>query len=155
MELRIRRPEKYSGNPTPAVGWREFMELRSQVEQRQPKGSCVIMVGNAIRPHEVDTNESYRAVCDDLKEEIAKYADVKQLVVPRPGSTFDYSKGGGADRKGVGKAFAKFADAKTAKEAMQELAKRTFNGNDLSLDLYDEQKFDARDFSGAPLPQGE
>lgn len=147
MELRIKRPEKFPGNPTPAVCWREFMEMRTELERSTPKGSSVVVVANAIRQHEVDSNESFRAVCDDLREEFSKYGQVISLVVPRPGSTYDYS-GGTADRKGVGKAFVKYSDHKIAKEAVVELSKRTFSGIDLNVDLFDEIKFDARDFSG-------
>lgn len=64
MELRMKRPDKFQGNPTPSVTWREFMELRSNVE----KGlSSVVMVAGAIRESELDDDESFRAVTDDMK----------------------------------------------------------------------------------------
>ena len=37
MELRIKRPEKFPGPPTASVDWREFMELRAEVEANKPK----------------------------------------------------------------------------------------------------------------------
>ncbi len=150
MELRIKRPEKFPGNPTPAVCWREFMEMRTELEKEAPVGSSVIVVANAIRQHEVDNNESYRAVLEDLKDEFAKYGEVVSLVVPRPGSTYDYS-GGSVAKRGVGKAFAKYASHKAAKDAVAELSKRTFSGIDLGVDFYDELKFENRDFSCAGL----
>lgn len=150
MELRIKRPEKFPGNPTPAVCWREFMEMRAEVEKEAPTGSSVLVINNAIRQHEVDHNDSYRAVCEDLKDELSKLGEVVSLVVPRPGSSYDYS-GGSVARKGVGKAFVKYPSHKVAKDAVAELSKRTFAGLDLGIDFYDELKFENRDFSSAGL----
>jgi len=153
MELRMKRPEKFPGNPTPAVTWREFMELRTEVEATKPKGSRVVVVGRTIRDGELEGADSFNAVLDDLREEMAKHGEVTALVVPKPdagGGAFDYSGGAvSVDKQGVGKCFVKFSSADVAKEAMISLAGRTFAGQELEVDAYDEARFDARDFYGA------
>lgn len=154
MELRVKRPEKYVGNPTPSVTWREFLELRGEVESSEPQGSCVVMVGNAIRTNEADASEeSYRAVCDHLREEIGKHGVIVDMVVPRlkdsAAFAFDYSEGSlPKEAHGVGKCFVRFKSHGAAEEAIQELAKKNFDGQDLTAELFEEEPFLARNFSG-------
>jgi len=154
MELRLKRPEKFQGNPTPAVTWREFMEMRSELEASQPAGSSVVSLGGAIRPGELESkNEDvYKALCADLRSECSKYGSVVDVVVPREsaaGATFDYSGGAvAAEKKGVGKAFIKYKSHEEATAALKELGQRLFEGHELDLDLFDEQRFNARDFYG-------
>jgi hypothetical protein len=136
MELRLKRPDKFQGNPTPSVTWREFMELRAKMEKDQ---SRVVVVGGAIRENELEDGESYRAVVDDLKEEISKYGEIVSIVVPKPQVSFNYSSGAvQSDPMGVGKCFVKFIDSSAAENAVAELSKRTFSGGDLSVGIFDE-----------------
>jgi splicing factor U2AF subunit len=95
---------------------------------------------------------SRQALCADLRAECGKYGTVTDLVVPRQGSSgasFDYSGGAvAAEKKGVGKCFVKYKSHAEAASALKELGQRLFEGRELDLDLFDEQRFNARDFYG-------
>lgn len=146
MELRLKRPDKFQGNPSPSVTWKEFMEMRGEIE----KGlSRVLVVDGAIRANELDDDESFRAVTDDLMEELTKYGAIDSLVIPRSQPSFNYSGGVvESDTMGVGKCFVKYKDSAVAANAITELSKRTFAGCDLSVNTFEEARFDSRDFSG-------
>lgn len=58
-------------------------------------------------------------ICDDVREECAKFGTVTGLKVPRP-------SGGSRQSAGVGKIFVKFDSTESAKKALQALAGRKF-----------------------------
>lgn len=64
------------------------------------------------------TNKSTE-ICDDVREECAKYGKVLDLKVPRPA-------GGSRQSAGVGRIFVKFESAEATTSALNALAGRKF-----------------------------
>jgi hypothetical protein len=132
------------------------MAMRGEFEA---KGSSVLVVGNAVREGEVEaSDDSWRAVCDDMREELSKGHShaIVDLVVPRPkdnttaaAAGFDYSGGQvAAETNGVGGCFVRFSSAAAAEDAMKEIAKKVFDGKQLEVGIFDEARFLSRDFKG-------
>lgn len=58
-------------------------------------------------------------ICEDVKEECAKYGEVLEMKVPRP-------SGGSRQSNGVGKIYVKYDTPDSASKALQALAGRKF-----------------------------
>ena len=74
-------------------------------------------------------------ICDDVKEECEKYGKITDMKIPRP-------VGGSRQSNGVGKIYLKYADAESAKKALQSLAGRQFAQRTVVATYFDEASFE-------------
>ena len=89
LELRIKRPEKFPGNPTPSVTWREFLELRN--EALTMRSTLISLSGEQlIRPGELQaSDESKRSVFEDIRSQCMKHGTVVEVIAPQSGVASD------------------------------------------------------------------
>jgi len=81
----------------------------------------VLLLLNMVSPDDLLNDEDYSEICEDVRDECAKFGPVLSIQVPRP------PVGGGSAGPGVGKIFVKFADKSACKRALQALAGRKFS----------------------------
>lgn len=122
LELRIKRPEKFPGNPTPSVTWREFLEHRN--ETFAGRSTTISLWGrNLIRPGELEaSDDSFRALIEDVRAECSKYGTIIECSVCGTSDTH-------------AKAHVKFEAAGEAQMAVRELSKLSFSGDALTAEM--------------------
>ena len=81
LELRIKRPEKFPGNPTPSVTWREFLELRNQA-LGEKKSILGISIDQLARPGELKFKAGYEALVEDIRLQCCKFGKVLKVMMP-------------------------------------------------------------------------
>lgn len=102
------------------------------------KDSTVVLLKNMVTPEEVD-----ETLEEDVKEECGKHGAVEKVHVY-------LAHPPGRNTVGPGtfvKVFVKFADAASAKRAIDQLNGRWFACKVISAEVYDEEKFLAGDYS--------
>jgi splicing factor U2AF subunit len=102
---------------------------------------CMVML-NMVTPDELQDDEEYRDIMEDISEECGKYGTVEGIRIPRPVAK-KQKKGWGAEtisateadqnRKideasGVGRVYVMYTDVAGAKTAMDALGGRQFGG---------------------------
>ncbi|TMW55104.1 hypothetical protein Poli38472_013866 [Pythium oligandrum] len=100
--------------------------------------SRVIVLLNMVTADELEDDEEYNDILDDIKTECERFGPVLSLVIPRPRDGYHTA---------VGKVFVEFADIASAQGASQELHGRGFANRTVSVEFMDEQKYARRDFS--------
>ncbi|KAF1813653.1 hypothetical protein P152DRAFT_457032 [Eremomyces bilateralis CBS 781.70] len=94
----------------------------------------VLQLLNMVTPEELMDNDEYEEICEDVKEECAKYGPVNDLKIPRPS--------GGRQSAGVGKIFVKFEQPESAQRAFKALAGRKFADRTVVVSFFSEEYFD-------------
>lgn len=100
--------------------------------------SRVIILNNMVTPEELEDEEEYTDILDDIKSECERFGKVLSLVIPRP-------RDGVASA--VGKVFVEFDSVPSAQAASTELHGRGFANRIVAVEFMDEQKYARRDFS--------
>jgi splicing factor U2AF 65 kDa subunit len=100
--------------------------------------SRVIILNNMVTPEELEDEEEYVDILDDIKTECERFGVVQSLVIPRPRDGFHAA---------VGKVFVEFGDVAMAQAASTELHGRGFANRIVSVEFMDESKYAQRDFS--------
>ncbi|ORY66464.1 uncharacterized protein BCR38DRAFT_180766 [Pseudomassariella vexata] len=95
----------------------------------------VLQLLNMVTPEELMDNDDYEEICEDVKEECAKFGEVIGLKVPRP-------SGGSRQSAGVGKIFVKFDTKESAKKALTALAGRKFADRTVVTTYFPEENFE-------------
>lgn len=89
---------------------------------------------NPFRP-ELVADRSPLEICEDINEECSKYGQILSMKIPRPA-------GGSRQSAGVGKIYIKYADAASAKNALQALAGRKFADRTVVTTYFDEASYE-------------
>ncbi len=76
---------------------------------------------NLVKPDELQNDDDYRDIIQDVQEECAKHGMVEKVIIPRPKP--------GVDVLGLGKAFVYFLSDDSAGKAQLALHGRIFDGN--------------------------
>ncbi|EQL03156.1 U2 snRNP auxilliary factor, large subunit, splicing factor [Ophiocordyceps sinensis CO18] len=116
------------------VGITAISGLASQMASDTDKGRVVQLL-NMVTPEELLDNEEYEEICDDVREECAKFGKVLELKAPRP-------SGGSRQSAGVGKVFVKFDSTDSAHQALTALAGRKFADRTVVTTYFPEENFD-------------
>ncbi|KAK6179221.1 hypothetical protein SNE40_011630 [Patella caerulea] len=98
----------------------------------------VLCLMNMILPEELDDEEEYEDIVEDVKEECGKYGVVRSLEIPRPIM--------GVDVPGLGKIFVEFNSIIDCQKAQQALAGRKFSQRVVVTSYYDPDKYHRREF---------
>lgn len=105
--------------------------------------SCMVML-NMVTPEELQDDEEYADIVEDIRDECTKYGAVTDVRVPRPAKeskgaaahqwkrTQDEGAAGGQDkageREGVGRVYVRYAETEHCAEALKAIAGRQFGG---------------------------
>ena len=98
----------------------------------------VLSLMNMITPDELEDEEEYEDILEDVKEECSKYGIVRSLEIPRPIK--------GVDVPGCGKIFVEFNSIIDCQKAQQALTGRKFSNRVVVTSYYDPDKYHRREF---------
>ncbi|KAK2190005.1 hypothetical protein NP493_89g03006 [Ridgeia piscesae] len=98
----------------------------------------VLCLMNMVTPEELEDEDEYEDILEDVKEECGKYGTVKSLEVPKPIK--------GIEVPGVGKIYVEFNSVIDCQKAQQALAGRKFSNRVVVTSYYDMDKYHRREF---------
>lgn len=108
----------------------------------QPTGpgpaSEILCLMNMVTPDELEDEEEYEDILEDVKEECGKYGYVKSVEIPRPIK--------GVEVPGLGKIFVEFGSFIDCQKAQQALSGRKFSNRVVVTSYFDPDRFHHRDF---------
>jgi len=102
--------------------------------------SRVLVLKNMVQLAELQIDEEYQEIYEDVKEECEKYGKVLSLKIPRP-------KPGQTNAPGVGKIYVEYSSVEEAKEARKILQGRTFDEHTVEVAYHNEEKYAKDDFT--------
>lgn len=98
----------------------------------------VLCLLNMVTPEELEDEEEYDDIVDDVREECSKYGSVKSVEIPRPIP--------GVEVPGVGKIFVEFNSILDCQKAQQHLAGRKFANRVVVTSFYDPDRYHLHEF---------
>lgn len=98
----------------------------------------VLCLMNMVTPEELQDDEEYDEILDDVREECGKYGQVKSLEIPRPIQ--------GVEVPGCGKIFVEFSSTVDCQKAQQALTGRKFANRVVVTAYFDLDKYHRREF---------
>lgn len=98
----------------------------------------VLCLMNMITPEELEDEEEYDDIFEDVKEECGKYGSVKSLEIPRPIK--------GVEVPGVGKIFVEFNSILDCQKAQQNLTGRKFANRVVVTSFFSPDRYHRREF---------
>ena len=101
--------------------------------------SCpVLCLSNMVTIEDLENEEDYEDIMEDIKEECGKFGTVISLEIPRPIQ--------GVEVRGVGQIFVEFASSEDCKNAEKNLTNRKFNNKRVATKFMDLDTYQRRDF---------
>ncbi|ETN05010.1 hypothetical protein F442_13867 [Phytophthora nicotianae P10297] len=97
--------------------------------------SRVIVLLNMVTPEELEDEEEYADILDDIKGECERFGAVPSLLLPRPRDGIPSA---------VGKVYVEFGDVQSAQAAATELHGRGFSNRTVAVEFMDEGKYARR-----------
>ncbi|RWS13205.1 splicing factor U2AF 50 kDa subunit-like protein [Dinothrombium tinctorium] len=98
----------------------------------------VLCLMNMVTPEELQDEEEYEDIVEDIREECSKYGIVKSIEIPRPIE--------GVEVPGLGKIFVEFNSIADCQKAQQNLAGRKFANRVVVTSFLDPDKYHRREF---------
>ncbi|CAH1784996.1 unnamed protein product [Owenia fusiformis] len=98
----------------------------------------VLCLMNMITPEELEDEEEYDDIVEDIREECGKYGAVKSLEIPRPIQ--------GVEVPGCGKIYVEFNSIIDCQKALQGLTGRKFASRVVVTSFYDPDRYHRREF---------
>jgi splicing factor U2AF subunit len=98
----------------------------------------VLCLMNMITPEELEEEEEYDDIVDDIKTECGKYGVVKSIDIPRPIK--------GIEVPGVGKIYVEFYSISDCLRVQTNLGGRKFANRVVVTSFYDPEKYHRREF---------
>ncbi|XP_013782446.1 splicing factor U2AF 50 kDa subunit-like [Limulus polyphemus] len=98
----------------------------------------VLCLMNMVMPEELQDEEEYEDILEDIKEECNKYGVVKSVEIPRPIE--------GVDVPGCGKVFVEFNSVIDCQKAQQNLTGRKFAERVVVTSYFDPDRYHRREF---------
>ncbi|EDW92286.1 splicing factor U2AF 50 kDa subunit [Drosophila yakuba] len=93
----------------------------------------ILCLLNMVLPEELLDNEEFEDIRSDIKQECAKYGDVRSIKIPRPVGQFP--------KRGCGKVFVQFESVEDSQKALKALSGRKFSGRIVMTSFYDPDKY--------------
>ncbi|KAE9361817.1 hypothetical protein PF008_g675 [Phytophthora fragariae] len=100
--------------------------------------SRVIVLLNMVTPEELEDEEEYADILDDIKGECERFGAVPSLLLPCPRDGIPSA---------VGKVFVEFGDVQSAQNAATELHGRGFSNRTVIVEFMDEGKYARRELA--------
>ncbi|KAH9145486.1 hypothetical protein AeRB84_010617 [Aphanomyces euteiches] len=107
--------------------------------EEEEKPTPVIQLGNMVQASELEDDDEFADLKEDIEEECNKFGKVVALEIPRPN--------GNETVLGVGKVFVRFEDISGAQAAIKALKGRKFGGNIVEVSYMSLAKFETQDFA--------
>ncbi|PWA80159.1 splicing factor U2af large subunit B [Artemisia annua] len=101
----------------------------------------VLSLTQAVTEKELVNDEDYEEILEDMKTECGKFGTLVNVIIPRPNPNGD-------PVSGVGKVFLEYADTESSTKARARLCGRKFDGNQVVVSFYEENKFRQGDYDG-------
>jgi len=98
----------------------------------------VLCLLNMVQPEELQDEEEYEDIVEDIREECSKYGAVKSIEIPRPVP--------GVDVPGLGKVFIEFLGIPECQKAQHSLTGRKFSNRVVVTSYFDPDKYHRREF---------
>jgi len=98
----------------------------------------VLCLMNMINVEDLEDDEEYDDILEDVREECSKYGTVRSLEIPRPIP--------GVEIPGLGKIFVEFANILDGQRAQENLSGRKFANRVVVTSFLDLEKYHQRDF---------
>lgn len=108
--------------------------------------TCMVML-NMVTPEELQDDEEYADIVEDIRDECNKYGAVSDVRIPRPAkeskgaaahqwkrsqdegaTTVDGEKATSAEREGVGRVYVRYGETEHCAQALRAIAGRQFGG---------------------------
>lgn len=98
----------------------------------------VLQLLNMVSPEELEDEQEYEDILEDIRDECLKFGQVRDVKIPRPipGETVS----------GVGKIFVMYSSPEEATTALRALSGRKFADRTVLTSFYDVEKFQAGEF---------
>jgi splicing factor U2AF subunit len=100
--------------------------------------SRIIVLLNMVTPEELEDDEEYSDILDDIKSECERFGAVPSLLLPRPRDGIPSA---------VGKVFVEFGDVQSAQNAATELHGRGFSNRTVAVEFMDEGRYARRELA--------
>jgi len=149
-QLRVGRPSKWNGPPTPHGNWEDILAKYMSGELKLPSQGGGVVATPSVQPvgpaskivelqhmltlDDLKDDDEYKAILEDTRDECSQFGTLKDVVIPR------------VNEKGVTKIFLEYQSSDDAKKAIDGLAGRTFDGRKVLAAFFDETRFANRDF---------
>ncbi|KAF9908282.1 U2 small nuclear RNA auxiliary factor 2 [Linnemannia zychae] len=98
----------------------------------------VLQLLNMVSPEELEDDQEYEDIVEDIRDECSKFGQVLEVKIPRPVAGHAVS--------GVGKIFVKYVSAEEATVALSALSGRKFADRTVLTSFYDTERFAANEF---------
>jgi len=98
----------------------------------------VLCLLNMVMPEELTDEEEYEDILEDIREECAKYGEVRSIEIPRPVP--------GVEVPGCGKVFIEFTTDSECQKAQHALSGRRFSNRVVVTSYFDPDKYHRREF---------
>ncbi|XP_069123743.1 splicing factor U2AF 50 kDa subunit-like isoform X3 [Argopecten irradians] len=98
----------------------------------------VLCLMNMVAPEELEDEEEYEDILEDVKEECGKYGIVRSIEIPRPIK--------GVEVPGCGKIFVEFNSIIDCQKAQQALTGRKFSNRVVVTSYFDPDQYHRREF---------
>jgi len=141
-QLRFDRHSEYAGPVIARKTWDEVLsrhmsqKLQSNKgKPREVKQTRIVQLKNMLTVDDLESEEDYREIMDETREECGQFGDLKRVVIPRRGV-------------GATKILLEYKTTEDAAKAIKALAGRTFDGRTIEAVYADEEKYLNNDYSG-------
>ena len=115
---------------------------REEVQETSDTPTRAMTMLNMVTPEELEDDQEYQDILEDVREECTKYGTITDIRIPRPAATLqsDASRSWqrradnnpdaplGKERVGVGRVYVQFATEAQCTAALQAIAGRQFDG---------------------------
>lgn len=143
--LRVGRPKAYVGPPgtqppqnAGLMAGMGVMGMMGMAKMPTEDPTQCIQMKNMVTIEELKDDEEYADIVEDIKEEMDKYGEISEMVIPRPQ--------GAEIHESVGVIYIKYTEVQSAVKAQMELEGRTFGGNNVQCNFYPVDKFDDKEW---------
>jgi splicing factor U2AF subunit len=102
--------------------------------------TCVLRLSNMTMPSELDDDEAYHELKEDVEEECSKHGTILSLEIPR---SVDHG-GLASNAAALGNIFIKFSTPDAAERARKATAGRNFNGNTVQAVFFPEELYNQK-----------
>ncbi|KAF9151020.1 U2 small nuclear RNA auxiliary factor 2, partial [Mortierella sp. AD010] len=100
--------------------------------------TTVLQLLNMVTPEELEDDQEYEDILDDIRDECGKFGRVVDVKIPRPVA--------GAVVAGTGKIFVKYSNVDEATTALRALSGRKFADRTVLTSFYDIDKYEAGEY---------
>ncbi|KAG4305923.1 hypothetical protein PORY_000833 [Pneumocystis oryctolagi] len=106
-------------------------------EEGQLRPTRVLQMFNMVTPEELQDDDEYEEISEDIRDECSKYGKVLDLKIPR-------GIGGSRSNFGVGKVYVRFETEASCLKAMKDLAGRKFSDRTVLTSFYPEENYELK-----------